>query len=412
MSNTGSLIARMAAQYNIDPTTFAKTVKATCMPRVKIGDGSYREATDEEFAALLIVADKYQLNPLIKEIYAFPTKSGGIQPMIPIDGWITLVNRQETFDGAEFVYNTDDKGMLQSIECIMYRKDRSRAVKVTEYMAECKRSTDGPWGTHPKRMLRHKAFIQCARVCFGFAGLMDEDEAESMGMKVVIDETTPAALGSKTLALPQRAAVDVSVSQPTVKDAVKAGATKLASAAAKVTTQPAPAVATAQTTPAPANTTTTPAAAKPTTTAAPAAAKPASAKAATKPAAPPPAPEPEPVDDPSPEEPQEAPAESGESPPFEENAEPAPSEEVSAGGADGADGSETFAIGSVFRVKNGKYCGKLVDENSTSYYIAPGPEGEKMLTALTGAFKGKKRVAVWYDTIAGDSVLSQIRVLD
>ncbi|EKJ46221.1 phage recombination protein Bet, partial [Escherichia coli EC1869] len=36
----------------------------------------------------------------------------------------------------------------------------------------------GPWQSHPKRMLRHKAMIQCARLAFGFAGIYDKDEAE------------------------------------------------------------------------------------------------------------------------------------------------------------------------------------------------------------------------------------------
>ena len=36
----------------------------------------------------------------------------------------------------------------------------------------------GPWKTHPKRMLRHKAMIQCARLAFGFTGIYDQDEAD------------------------------------------------------------------------------------------------------------------------------------------------------------------------------------------------------------------------------------------
>ena len=45
-----------------------------------------------------------------------------------------------------------------------------------QYMDECKRNTD-PWQSHPRRMLRHKATIQAARMAFGFA-LKDPDEAE------------------------------------------------------------------------------------------------------------------------------------------------------------------------------------------------------------------------------------------
>ena len=64
-----SLIAAMAAQRNMDPDQFAKTVRATVMPA---------QHTNEQFAALMLVADKYDLDPILKEIYAFPAKGGGI----------------------------------------------------------------------------------------------------------------------------------------------------------------------------------------------------------------------------------------------------------------------------------------------------------------------------------------------
>jgi len=44
-------------------------------------------------------------------------------------------------------------------------------------MVECVREV-GPWKSHPYRMLRHKAMIQCARLAFGFVGIYDGDEAE------------------------------------------------------------------------------------------------------------------------------------------------------------------------------------------------------------------------------------------
>ncbi len=66
-------------------------------------------------------------------------------------------------------------------------KDRKHPVKVTEYMAECKRPTQ-PWQSHPKRMLRHKATIQCARLAFGFVGIYEQDEAE----RIIEAEFSPA----------------------------------------------------------------------------------------------------------------------------------------------------------------------------------------------------------------------------
>jgi hypothetical protein len=67
----------------------------------------------------------------------------------------------------------------ESCTCIIYRKDRSHPIKVTEWMDECKRNTD-PWKVSPKRMLRHKALIQCSRLAFGYTGIYEPDEAEKI----------------------------------------------------------------------------------------------------------------------------------------------------------------------------------------------------------------------------------------
>jgi phage recombination protein Bet len=167
-SHKRSLIDTMSAGYSMDPANFAKTVRATCMPA---------NSSDEEFAAFLLVAHQHGLNPVTREIYAFPKKGGGIQPIVGIDGWMTLINSHPQSDGLEFIDAFDDKGKLSSITCKIYRKDRNRPTEVTEYMNECVRPTE-PWQKWPARMLRHKAAIQCARYAFGFAGIIDPEEAE------------------------------------------------------------------------------------------------------------------------------------------------------------------------------------------------------------------------------------------
>ena len=90
----------------------------------------------------MLVAKQYDLNPILKEIFAFPTKGGGIQPIVSIDGWANLINSHPAMDGMEFVDELNDKGALVSITCRIYRKDRSHPVAATEYMAECVRNTD------------------------------------------------------------------------------------------------------------------------------------------------------------------------------------------------------------------------------------------------------------------------------
>lgn len=129
------------------------------------------QVTDAQMTALLIVANQYRLNPWTKEIYAFPDKNNGIVPVVGVDGWARIINENPMFDGMEF--QQDEEGCT----CIIFRKDRSHPIKVTEYLSECKRGTQ-PWQSHPKRMLRHKAMIQCARLAFGYVGIFDQDEAE------------------------------------------------------------------------------------------------------------------------------------------------------------------------------------------------------------------------------------------
>lgn len=180
-----SVLVDMATRYGMEPAPFEATLRATVVPK---------DCSREQFAAFLLVAKEYGLNPVLKEIYAFPAKGGGIQPIVSVDGWMNLINSHPNMDGLEFDDHHDDKGEITAITARIWRKDRSHPIVVTEYMAECKRSTE-PWKQWPRRMLRHKAAIQCARYAFGFAGIVDPDEAERMGADTskMRDVTPPAA---------------------------------------------------------------------------------------------------------------------------------------------------------------------------------------------------------------------------
>ncbi|WP_026444338.1 phage recombination protein Bet [Acinetobacter sp. UNC436CL71CviS28] len=145
---------------DVDPEQLKKTLTDTV----------FKGANDVQLVSLLIVANQYKLNPFTKEIYAFPAKGGGIVPVVGVDGWARIINDNPVCDGIQFEQDAE------SCTCKIYRKDRSHPTVVTEYLSECQ-GTSEPWRKYPKRMLRHKALIQCARVAFGFSGIYDEDEA-------------------------------------------------------------------------------------------------------------------------------------------------------------------------------------------------------------------------------------------
>lgn len=199
-----SLVAKFADKYTIEPSKLMGTLKATAFKQQ--GD---REVTDEQMAALLIVADQYGLNPFTKEIYAFPDK-GGIVPVVGVDGWARIVNEHPQCDGFEFNYAEETlsfsgKEVPEWMEVRIYRKDRQRPVIVREYFEEVVRENMQPWKSHPNRMLRHKTFVQGARLAFGFAGVFDEDEGEriverDMGTAHVVDVPQPNSKSQRTAA--------------------------------------------------------------------------------------------------------------------------------------------------------------------------------------------------------------------
>jgi phage recombination protein Bet len=161
-----SALNAMAQRYSVEPAKLLDTLKATV----------FKGATNEELMALVVVSNEYELNPFTKQIYAFPAKGGGITPVVGVDGWAAILNKQKDFDGIEFEMQDDEEGKPHSCTAIIYAKSRQHPVKVTEYYSECFRGTE-PWKGMPRRMLRHKALSQGVRVAFGLTGLYDEDEA-------------------------------------------------------------------------------------------------------------------------------------------------------------------------------------------------------------------------------------------
>lgn len=179
------LVKNLATKFAIEPARMLQTLKATVFRIKSKGDKPAPEISNEQLIMLMAVASKYDLDPFTKEIYAFPS-DGGITAIVPIDGWSKIINSHPMLDGIEFEYAPerevlDEQDRLVAtvcdwIECIITRKDRSKPIKVREYLSECTRGSD-PWKQMPRRMLRHKALMQCGRIAFGLGGITDEDEA-------------------------------------------------------------------------------------------------------------------------------------------------------------------------------------------------------------------------------------------
>ena len=199
LAKTGSAnknaLAALADRLQISQEELTRTLKETAFKECK---------TDAQFIAALVVANTYGLNPLLKEVTAFPGSGSGVIPVVMIDGWISLVQRQDSYDGVELIENRNPEGTpnksgttVDSITAKFYLKGKSHPVVVTEYMDECYDGTKNPWKKWPIRMLRHKAYIQGARVAFGFSGIYDEDEKDRIQAGEVLDVPAETMIGLK-----------------------------------------------------------------------------------------------------------------------------------------------------------------------------------------------------------------------
>lgn len=225
ISNAAKLAASLGLEG--DPRELVETLKATAFRG---------QVSDAQMAALLIVSSQYKLNPWTKEIYAFPDKQNGIVPVVGVDGWSRIINAHPQFDGLDFEQDGE------SCTCIIYRKDRNHPIRVTEWMDECYRPAfknqsgyeiKGPWQSHPRRMLRHKAMIQCARIAFGFVGIYDQDEAERI-VEAPRDVTPQPARDAEIPSYPQGS---FDRNFPTWEMAIKSGKKSAAAIIATVETK-------------------------------------------------------------------------------------------------------------------------------------------------------------------------------
>ena len=87
--------------------------------------------------------------------------------MITLDGWVKLLHRNPRFRGLSFEEGPiDEHGLPLWQSCILYWEGFACPWMVREWASE-HRSLHESWLNHPRRMLRHKALAQCARLALG-----------------------------------------------------------------------------------------------------------------------------------------------------------------------------------------------------------------------------------------------------
>ena len=148
------------------------------------------EATHE--MCLRLIAE-YRLNPRADEIDLVQFEKGRWQVFITVNGWAKLINAHPAFCGIEFSEASElEEGVPIWMGCTIYRTDRIKPIVIREYFTEMK-TEHAAWQQMPRRMLRHRAMQQCARLAFGIT--VPECKPSSSSISA-LPETVPSAVPS------------------------------------------------------------------------------------------------------------------------------------------------------------------------------------------------------------------------
>lgn len=185
----------LSAIQQMNPRELA-TLKAT----VAIG------ATDEELALFLELANRYQLDPFLKEIWCVCDVKNGKRNhdkpamiMSGRDGYLAHANRSPLFDGIEsaavhehdsfrrnadgsieHTYGTEDRGKVIGAYALVWRKDRTRPAYFfapwADYGSRNAGSSWSPWSKYPTAMIVKVAESMALKRAFSISGLVTQEE--------------------------------------------------------------------------------------------------------------------------------------------------------------------------------------------------------------------------------------------
>jgi len=129
--------------------------------------GKFQKAPLVNQMSFLRLIEQYGLDPFLEEVDLVQYEDQSWQAVITTQGYARLVNACPQFKGIAYSYSQADENAISAwIECAIYRTDRDGPITVREYYVEARRESIA-WQKMPRRMLRNRAFEQCAKMALG-----------------------------------------------------------------------------------------------------------------------------------------------------------------------------------------------------------------------------------------------------
>jgi len=168
----------------------------------------YPQLSEVSQETCLRLIAEYRLNPRADELDLIQFEEGRWQVFITVNGWAKLINAHPAFCGIEFSEASElDQGIPIWMGCAIYRTDRVKPIEVKEYFSEMK-TEHAAWQQMPRRMLRHRAMQQCARLAFGITVPECKPSPNSVSTLSGVPPSAVQSLsGSRSLATQSHAAI-------------------------------------------------------------------------------------------------------------------------------------------------------------------------------------------------------------
>lgn len=140
-----------------------------------------KDCTDTELSLLLYQADRLNLDPLQKQIWAVKFADKPALIFVGRDGFLQFAHRSGQFDGMESGTKVVDGNIIGFAR--VYRKDMAHPISVEVDLKEYQRKYAATvpqdfriWETKPKTMIQKVAESQALRRAFAISGVYSPEE--------------------------------------------------------------------------------------------------------------------------------------------------------------------------------------------------------------------------------------------
>ena len=131
--------------------------------------------TNTEFELLMYMANKYNLDPLLKQIWAVKFGDSPAQIYAGRDGFLEIAHRSGHFDGMETKVEYSEDGRPVSATCIVHRNDMAHPFVVTALFKEYSTGKN-LWVTKPSIMISKCSESMALRKAFSVSGIYAPEE--------------------------------------------------------------------------------------------------------------------------------------------------------------------------------------------------------------------------------------------